>query len=322
MQHLRAVVRDLGGFAMVQLRDEARVGHEPRIGGQDAGTSFHSTTRRAPSERAEQRRRQIACRRGRASSTLPSGARPMNPGTTAIVPAPSSGRSTLAAPGGPFPRGCGAAPPCWPSVDDDVARVDVRRPPARRRDERRGDRICADIRSPRETSRSLARGARCPSSRWRCTAPGTRAPRRRSSPSSAPPPGPAAAAPRATSRWRRRKAAATLRGVGAPPGRGGVGAFEQQVGDAGRARSDDDERAVVRGDEARRLADRRARRRATLRRTSRPRARAPLRLRGHCQPLDRAGRDAIDGAAHRVVVVRQLDRRIRVPRRHAASALV
>ena len=56
------------------------------------GTSFHSTTRRALSARA----RSVAVRSvpPRPSvARLPSGARPMKPGTTAIVPLAMSGRS-------------------------------------------------------------------------------------------------------------------------------------------------------------------------------------------------------------------------------------
>ena len=37
VQHLRAVVGELGRLAQVQLRDDARVGDDPRIGGQQAG---------------------------------------------------------------------------------------------------------------------------------------------------------------------------------------------------------------------------------------------------------------------------------------------
>ena len=37
MQHLGAVVRHLGGFAVVQLRNEAGVRDDPRVGGQNAG---------------------------------------------------------------------------------------------------------------------------------------------------------------------------------------------------------------------------------------------------------------------------------------------
>ncbi len=56
------------------------------------GTSFHSTTRRAPSARESS----VAVRSvpPRPSVVmLPSGARPMKPGTTAIVPALTSGRT-------------------------------------------------------------------------------------------------------------------------------------------------------------------------------------------------------------------------------------
>ena len=52
MQDLGAVVGDLAGLAMVQLRDQARVGNHARVGGEMPGTSFHSTTRFAPSARA------------------------------------------------------------------------------------------------------------------------------------------------------------------------------------------------------------------------------------------------------------------------------
>ncbi len=95
------------------------------------GTSFQSTTRFAPSARASS----VAVRSDppRPSVvTLPSGARPMKPGTTAIVPASRSGRSTPARePGGGGEVGRGAA--VMAVGDDDLDRVDVRRAPPRAR---------------------------------------------------------------------------------------------------------------------------------------------------------------------------------------------
>ena len=59
MEHLGAVVRDLGRLTVMELRDEACVGHEPRIGSQDPRDVLpqHDAPR---TERArEERRRQI-----------------------------------------------------------------------------------------------------------------------------------------------------------------------------------------------------------------------------------------------------------------------
>ena len=59
MQHLGAVVRDLGRFAMVELRNQPRVGHEPRIGGEDAGHVLPEHDALGAERAREERRRQI-----------------------------------------------------------------------------------------------------------------------------------------------------------------------------------------------------------------------------------------------------------------------
>ena len=158
VQHLRAVVRDLARLAMVQLRNQARVGHEPWVGGQDA-RARPSTARRAG--RSSARASSVADRSVPPRPivvTLPSGARPMNPGTTTIVPAARRGSSSLR-----------ARRPCVGEIRAPLRRDArrFRRPRARRRRRRAGRRgsraavrICADMRSPRETRRSLARGSR------------------------------------------------------------------------------------------------------------------------------------------------------------------
>ena len=51
MQHLGAVVRELRRLAQVKLRDDARVGHHARIGGQQAGDILPQRHLRAPSAR-------------------------------------------------------------------------------------------------------------------------------------------------------------------------------------------------------------------------------------------------------------------------------
>ena len=175
------------------------------------GTSFHSTTRRAPSARE----RSVAVRSDppRPSVvTLPSGARPMKPGTTAIVPAfgsPCKRRRTRRA----VAARLGAALPWCPSV----ATISAASTYAARRCARvsAAATIDAAMRSPRETSRSLARGARCPStpiamhsSRYSRAAPSIVASSRRRA-------GPAGMSARATSRCRRRKTAAA-RAAAAP----------------------------------------------------------------------------------------------------------
>ena len=56
MQHLRAVVRDLGRLAMMQMRDQACIRHEPWIGGQDAGHIFPENDAANTEAPSEQRR--------------------------------------------------------------------------------------------------------------------------------------------------------------------------------------------------------------------------------------------------------------------------
>ena len=56
MEDLRAVVRDFGGLAMMQLRNQPRVGDGPWIGGQDAGHVLPQHDPPGP-ERARQDRR-------------------------------------------------------------------------------------------------------------------------------------------------------------------------------------------------------------------------------------------------------------------------
>ena len=59
MEHLGAVVRDLGRLAVMQLRDEPRVGHEARIGGQDARHVLPQHDAPGAERAREQRRRQV-----------------------------------------------------------------------------------------------------------------------------------------------------------------------------------------------------------------------------------------------------------------------
>ena len=57
MEDLRAVVRDFGGLAMMQLRNQPRIGDDAWIGGQDAGHVLpqHDTLRRQAIARARSR---------------------------------------------------------------------------------------------------------------------------------------------------------------------------------------------------------------------------------------------------------------------------
>ena len=162
VQHLGAVVRDFRRLAMVQLRDEPRVGHQPRIGGQDAGHVLPQHDARARPARGAS---SVAVRSEppRPSVvTLPSGAWPMKPGTTGVDAARRAAGAAARRARRPVSARSGAAPPCCPSVTTIVGRIDVRRPAPRRGTARRREssRTC---RSPRATSMSLARGARCPS---------------------------------------------------------------------------------------------------------------------------------------------------------------
>ena len=59
MQHLGAVVRHFGGLAMMQLRDHARIGHQPRIRGHDAGHVFPQHHLRRAQRSRQQRRGEI-----------------------------------------------------------------------------------------------------------------------------------------------------------------------------------------------------------------------------------------------------------------------
>ena len=141
VQHLRAVIRQLRRLAQVQLRDDAGVGDDARVGGEQARDVLpqrHLARRqRAP----EQRRRQVgaaaAQRRHRAllaAASLSSSilALPMKPGTTGILPAATSGASLLRAAMSVSGR-FGDAPPNGPSVNTiSVASTYVGRRPGRR----------------------------------------------------------------------------------------------------------------------------------------------------------------------------------------------
>ena len=59
MQDLGAVVRDLGRLAVMELRDEPRVGDEARIGGQDARHVLPQHDALGAERAREQRRRQV-----------------------------------------------------------------------------------------------------------------------------------------------------------------------------------------------------------------------------------------------------------------------
>ena len=158
MQDLGAVVRDLCGLAMMELRDQPRVGDETRIRGQNAGHVFpeHHLVA-APSARASS----VAVRSDppRPSVvTLPSGAT-----------ADESGHDRRQASRQERPQ----RPSCTPSRlrrgrrgaamlavrGDDIAGIHVTSPGGRL-PSTAAARIAADSRSPRETSMSLARGSR------------------------------------------------------------------------------------------------------------------------------------------------------------------
>jgi hypothetical protein len=59
MKYLGAVMRDLGGLTMVEPRQEACIGHQSRIGGQDAGDILPQHDVPSAQRAAEQRGGQI-----------------------------------------------------------------------------------------------------------------------------------------------------------------------------------------------------------------------------------------------------------------------
>ena len=107
VQHLGAVVGELRRLAQVELRDDARVGHHPRIRGQQAGDVLpqrHRRARPAPGRAASpsDRSRRARAWPPRAPSVTPPlsssmRALPMKPGTTGTLPAAISGCSCLRA---------------------------------------------------------------------------------------------------------------------------------------------------------------------------------------------------------------------------------
>ena len=133
------------------------------IGGEDAGHVLpqHDASR-APSGAREQRRRQIraaATERRRRCRPAP---RPMKPGTTGVMPRGEQRPQQAPRAAAGFGAAPGAALAVLPVGHDDLGRVDVLSA-RRRRATIAAARMAADIRSPRATSMSLARGARCPS---------------------------------------------------------------------------------------------------------------------------------------------------------------
>ncbi len=92
VQDLRPEVGHLGGLAVVELRDEARVGDARGIGGED---SRHVLPEHDAARRRGQRARSVAVRsvppRPRVVDAAV-GRRPRKPGTTGMTPRRSSGR--------------------------------------------------------------------------------------------------------------------------------------------------------------------------------------------------------------------------------------
>ena len=130
------------------------------------GTSFQSTTRRAPSARASSVAVRSEPPRPRVVM-LPSGARPMKPGTTGMTRFLSSGFRIRSDSSAVSPR-FGAAPP-WTSSVRMTSRASTNRAGRRAPAIAAATMVAASC-SPRETSASRVRGARCrrtPSARQR-----------------------------------------------------------------------------------------------------------------------------------------------------------
>ena len=206
--------------------------------------------------------------------------------------------------------------------DDDVRRVDVdcARRPAR---VSAAARICAD--NPLAARDEQVAGARrevAEHADRRRTARGTRARLRRSSPSSA-----RRAGPPAAGRARRRGAGAGTRPTPARPRRFARPWPSPRPSSSRSVTPPSAEATMTSGPlcaaisaTARRIAggvgERRAAELPDFERAARFSRCSP---RSSARDAARSRRDAIDGAPHRVVVVRQLDRRVRVPRRHAGE---
>ena len=235
------------------------------------GTSFHSTTRLAPSARDEQRRRQVGAaaaeRRHAAVRRLPDEAG--DNGDRARAEERSD-----ASPGQPRRGrevGCRAA--VMAVGDDDLRGVDIGRAAARPGAAPRRRSAPTSAPRARRAGRSRAgRGVRARRSRRR--ARGTRAPRSSIVASSRRLAGPAGMRPRATSQVPAQEDGRGLGRVGAPPGGRRRRALEQQVGDAAERGRDNHERALVPLDRDPPPVRWPRRRRARPRRTSRLRARA------------------------------------------------
>ena len=216
------------------------------------GTSFHSTTRRAPSTRASSVAVRSEPPRPRVVM-LSSGARPMKPGTTGTTPFLSSGLRMRSDSSAVSPR-FGAAPP-WASSVRITSRASTnsagRRAPAIA-----AETIVAESCSPRETRASRVRGARCrrtPSALHRSRYSSTDASIAASASRNAlPRPSTVFAA----AWWRSRKCPRDAgRFVIAAFDRV-LGAVEQQIGDAAERRGHHDQRAVVGGNPSGRARDR------------------------------------------------------------------
>ena len=279
-------------------------------------TSFHSTTVRAPIGAASS----VAVRSDPPRPSvvgLPSGAWPMKPGTTGVVPAASSGRSARRA-RRPVSGRLGAAPPCWLSVATISAASTYCAPSALRqhRGEQRGRHALAaghqDVAGARRRcgrarrSRRTARGTRAPTRRsWRaaCAAPGPRAAARGRCPDAgagAPPrpgsrrpPCPAAACAAPSSSWSVTPASAdatTTSGPGMPGDEAGGALNRARVGQRRPAELPHFETATLYSAHG-------------------------------CLSVNAAhGRGQfVDRAADRVVAVRQFDRGVGIARRHAVE---
>ena len=207
MEHLGAVVRHLGRLAVMQLRDEPCVGHQARIGREDARDVLPQHDAPGAERAREQRRRQVrpaaAERRHAAVRCLPD---------EAGDDGDRAGRHERAdAPPGEPRRGreVGRGAAVMAVGDDDLGGIDIGRAPAPAGSAPRRRSAPTSARRARRAGRSPAgRGARA--RRWRRRARGTRAPRARSSSAAVACAAPAGRRPSATSRCRRRKVAAAL----------------------------------------------------------------------------------------------------------------
>ena len=206
MQHLGAVVRDLRRFAMVQLRNQPRVRHEPRIRGQDAAHVLPQHDLARAQRPGQQRRRQI---RSAAAERRRAAVRRLADEAGHDRRGAGGEQRAQRAPGAPAGlRQVGRGAAVLAVGRDDLAGVDVLRRAGRSSTAppRAGRPTCARRGTPGCRSRAAGGGrARRP----RRTARGTRAPTRRSSACSVRRAGPAGSSSRAISRCRRRSAAAT-----------------------------------------------------------------------------------------------------------------